>query len=295
MPILTFDVLSKLPLVANYQDAFCRATGVTLKLVAAGVPPGQIVFGGQQNPFCRMLSGNAVVGEACWASEAEVQRRAGRSLAAETVCCFAGLQVVAAPVVVGGRHIATLMGGQVFSRKPTRADFAKMTKQLAEWGMQGDFTRIESAFFDTLVVEADQFQAMRQLLTLFAQHLGESADRLWTIPQSGEPQSVTQAKTFLQAHLTEPIRLAQVAAAAHLSPYHFCRVFRTATGMTFTKYVSRLRVEMAKNLLANPSSRVSEVAFATGFGSISQFNMVFRDCTGQSPTEYREFSDDKVA
>ena len=81
--------------------------------------------------------------------------------------------------------------------------------------------------------------------------------------------------------------LAQVAAAAHVSPFHFCRVFRAATGVTFTEYVSRLRVERAKTLLADASVRVSEVAYATGFGSISQFNTVFRQCVGKTPTQYR--------
>ena len=281
-------MLAQLPLVSRYQEAFCRATGVTLKLMPAGVPSGHLPSGEKQNAFCHIISGNECVGEACWASEAEAQRRAGLSLSPATVRCFAGLQVVAAPVVLGGRHVATWMGGQVFFRKPTRADFNRVAKQLAEWGLTEDLTKLESAFFGTRVVKADQFSAMRQLLTLFAQHLGESAERLWVSPQSGEPQSVTQAKAFLQAHLTEPIRLAQVAAAAHLSPYHFCRVFRTATGMTFTEYVSRLRVERAKSLLAEPSARVSEVAFATRFGSISQFNTVFREWTRQSPTQYRK-------
>ena len=64
-------------------------------------------------------------------------------------------------------------------------------------------------------------------------------------------------------------------------------VFRHATGLTLTEYVARLRVEHAKRLLGNPSVRVSEVAFATGFSSISQFNTVFRKTVGLSPTQFR--------
>jgi AraC-like DNA-binding protein len=64
-------------------------------------------------------------------------------------------------------------------------------------------------------------------------------------------------------------------------------MFKRATGMTFTEYVSRVRVEKAKNLLLNPLSRVSEVAFASGFQSIPHFNRVFKKYAGVSPTEYR--------
>jgi len=288
MPNVTFDILSEMPLVARYEEAFCRATGVTLKLVPAGVPSELLSLGEHQNPFCKLISSSGAVGEACWASEAEAQRRAARNLSAETVRCFAGLNVVAAPVLLGGRHVATWMGGQVFTRKPTQADFEKVANQLAELGLDADLERVRTAFFDTRIVEAGRFKALQELLALFAQHLGECASRLWLSPQHGEPECVLRAKEFLQAHLGEPIRLARVAAAAHLSPYHFCRVFRSATGMTVTEYLSRLRVEKAKTLLANPSARVSEVAFATGFGSISQFNMVFRKWAGKSPTEFRE-------
>jgi AraC-like DNA-binding protein len=295
MPKVSFDILAGMPLVARYEEAFYRATGVTLKLVPAGVPSERLSFGERQNPFCRMISSNAAVGDACWASEAEAQRRAGKNQAPETVCCFAGLQVVAAPVTVGGLHVATWMGGQVLSRKPIQADFEKVASQLAKWGFGADLDEVRTAFFDTRVVETGRFQAMRQLLSLFAQHLGECADRLWASSQASEPQCVVQAKDFLQAHLGEPIRLAQVAAAAHLSPYHLCRVFRSTTGMTITQYLSRLRVEKAKTMLADPSTRVSEVAFATGFGSISQFNTVFRKRVGKSPTAFRESCEIKLA
>jgi len=99
---------------------------------------------------------------------------------------------------------------------------------------------------------------------------------------------VRKAKEFLREHWNEPVTLAQVAQAAHLSPYHFCRLFRGTTGMTFTDYLARARVEKAKSLLLESSARVGEVAFATGFGSLSQFNSVFRKWAGASPTDFRK-------
>ena len=53
-------------------------------------------------------------------------------------------------------------------------------------------------------------------------------------------------------------------------------------------YVSRVRVEKAKNLLLNPNARVSEVAYEVGFQSLTHFNRVFRKIVGESPTEYRK-------
>ena len=55
-----------------------------------------------------------------------------------------------------------------------------------------------------------------------------------------------------------------------------------------TEYVSHVRVEKAKTLLVDPSLRISEVVYAAGFGSIPNFNSVFKRIVGMPPTEYRE-------
>jgi AraC-like DNA-binding protein len=65
-------------------------------------------------------------------------------------------------------------------------------------------------------------------------------------------------------------------------------MFKKSTGLTFTDYLARVRVEKVKNLLINPHKRVSEAAFEAGFQSLSQFNRVFRRITGEAPTAYRE-------
>ena len=59
------------------------------------------------------------------------------------------------------------------------------------------------------------------------------------------------------------------------------------TGMTFTQYLSMLRITKAQKLLPNPQARISEVAFESGFASITHFNRMFRRVTGQSPTDFR--------
>jgi AraC-like DNA-binding protein len=64
-------------------------------------------------------------------------------------------------------------------------------------------------------------------------------------------------------------------------------MFRKITGINFTDYVSRLRIERAKNLLLNPNLRISEIAFEVGFQSLTHFNRVFKRVLGQSPSDYR--------
>jgi AraC-like DNA-binding protein len=74
----------------------------------------------------------------------------------------------------------------------------------------------------------------------------------------------------------------------HVSTFYFCKMFKKATGLTFTDYLSRVRVEKAKALLLNPHLRISEIAYDVGFQSLTHFNRMFRKIVGQSPTVYRE-------
>ena len=64
-------------------------------------------------------------------------------------------------------------------------------------------------------------------------------------------------------------------------------MFKRSTGVTVTEYLTRVRIERVKELLLNPNLRISEIAFQTGFQSLTHFNRVFLKLTGQSPTEYR--------
>ena len=63
---------------------------------------------------------------------------------------------------------------------------------------------------------------------------------------------------------------------------------RAATGLTFTDYLARVRIEKAKMLLLDRNRRVSEVAYDVGFQSLTHFNRIFRKLAGKSPTSYRQ-------
>ena len=137
------------------------------------------------------------------------------------------------------------------------------------------------------MVTADRFEAIIHLLNVFAQYLADYASRHAIASAPDEPHAIANAKEFVQSHVEETITLALVVEHVHMSRFYFCKLFKKVTGMTLTEYVSRVRVEKAKRLLTNPSLRVSEVVYASGFGSIPRFNSVFKRYVGMPPTEYR--------
>ncbi|MGH7959655.1 MAG: helix-turn-helix domain-containing protein [Opitutaceae bacterium] len=134
----------------------------------------------------------------------------------------------------------------------------------------------------------EHYDAMLRLLASFAQHLSLLSNELMITQATAEPAAVTKARADIAQKLTEELSLEPVARAASTSPFYFCKIFKAATGLTFTDYVARARVEMTKERLLNPNVRISEAACEAGFQSLSQFNRVFRRIVGEPPTVYRE-------
>ena len=85
----------------------------------------------------------------------------------------------------------------------------------------------------------------------------------------------------------QPIDLDAVAAHAHCSRFHFLRSFRAAYGETPRAYLTRRRIERAKELLRSANLTVTEVCFLVGFTSLGSFSARFSECVGMSPSAYR--------
>ena len=116
-----------------------------------------------------------------------------------------------------------------------------------------------------------------------AEHNGHNAHN----GNSAESVRIWKARTFIHEHAGEEISLASVAKAANTSANYLSEKFKEATGINYVKYVAQTRFEKAATLLRQADLRVSEIAFACGFQSLSQFNRVFKKLAGKSPTEYR--------
>jgi AraC-like DNA-binding protein/ligand-binding sensor protein len=289
MKPLAFDDLAHLcaSVINYYESAFSKATGVSLKLVPPGEPRERLSFGESENEFCALATRTPEGCSGCLASQRRAQKGVAGRLVSQQISCFAGLTDVAVPVVVGGQHVATLMSGQVFRRQPTERDFLMVITMLKSERHGPWEKKARKAYFETPVVTADRFEAIIHLLNVFAQYLADYASRHAIAASPDEPRAISTAKEFVQSHVEETITLALVVEHVHMSRFYFCKLFKKATGMTLTEYVSRVRVEKAKSLLTNPSMRVSEVVFASGFNSIPRFNSVFKRYVGMAPTEYR--------
>lgn len=279
------EALANSKIFQDYERAFTDSTGMPVAL--RPVETWQLPHHGKRNesPFCSLISEKSKACACCL----QVQEKLSESAVdeAHTVVCPVGLSDTAVPVRLGDRLIGYLQTGQVFRKRPTDAQFEKASKLVTEWGIQATAEELKHAYFNTRVVPARQHDALVRMLSIFAQHLAMLSNQVVVQQENAEPPVIVRAKEFIQEHQTENLRLGHVAKAVNTSTFYFCKMFKKVTGVNFTDYLSRVRIEKSKNLLLNPNLRVSEIAFEVGFQSLTHFNRVFKKIVGQSPTEYR--------
>lgn len=96
-----------------------------------------------------------------------------------------------------------------------------------------------------------------------------------------------RAHDLIDGDYAEPLVLDVLASEAGYSKYHFARTFADAYGETPRAYLSRRRVERAKDLLRTANLSITEICLLVGFESLGSFSALFRRLVGQSPSAYR--------
>jgi AraC family transcriptional regulator len=100
-------------------------------------------------------------------------------------------------------------------------------------------------------------------------------------------RSLRDLREYVDAHLSSPLTLDDLARVVHMSTFHFARLFRISTGETPHAFVTALRMERAKRLLRTTASPVAAVAQAVGFSNKSHFAAAFRRSVGLNPASFR--------
>ncbi len=280
------EQLKRSDIFRDYEEAFRETTGLPFNLRA--IQAFDLPHHGdpKENPFCALMARTNQSCAACLQLQKKVEEQA--HLEPKTLKCFAGLCDSAVPVRVGENLVAFLQTGQILLHQPNKNEFNRLTRELIRMGVDVDLKRLEEAYFQTRVLDRKKYDAVLRLLTIFARHLSTLSNQLMVSAHQVESPMVSRAKLYITEHQHEELSLRQVAAAVNTSAFYFCKMFKQATGLTFTDYLARVRIEKVKNLLLNPHKRISEVAYEVGFQSLSQFNRVFRRVTGEAPTAWRE-------
>lgn len=115
-----------------------------------------------------------------------------------------------------------------------------------------------------------------------------SRDDLADTSHSPHAKRLLSVCRYINEHCTENLTLETAAKLAGFSKFHFTRIFKDFTNVSFYHYLNQKRICLAENMLANPEYSITQVALQSGFSSSSSFGRIFRQYKNCSPTEFRK-------
>jgi AraC family transcriptional regulator len=136
---------------------------------------------------------------------------------------------------------------------------------------------------DRLFIDGASFMLAAHLISKYSNTTPHIASRSPSLSY----QKLTRVLDLVDCRFAEGIGLDELATEACLSPFHFSRLFRKATGLSPHRYVTERRVREAKRKLAEGRLSLAEIALDSGFGSQGNFNRIFRKRTGLTPGQFR--------
>lgn len=105
--------------------------------------------------------------------------------------------------------------------------------------------------------------------------------------QAGYEARLNRVVDYIHEHLEEDVSFDRLAEIAHLSPYHWHRIYTAMRGETITATIRRLRLQRAADRLANSDLAIAAVAERAGYGSADAFGRAFKEAYGMAPAAYR--------
>ncbi|MCD8022960.1 MAG: response regulator [Lachnospiraceae bacterium] len=121
----------------------------------------------------------------------------------------------------------------------------------------------------------------------FSEKMTAVCDTIHNYRESQSNSVVKKAKHYIQENYSHDISLDDVSRAVNISPYYFSKVFKEESGENFIEYLTRIRIEKAKELLEKPELSVKAISSMCGYADPNYFSRSFKKQTDMTPREYR--------
>lgn len=177
------------------------------------------------------------------------------------------------------------------SRGITGHEILQMTKEVCNlylFFMKNYRIRIEEDFLDNYNEGADNCASAGELFDYMIRKITGSYEKAARLKRQDENRPIRAVKKYVADHYGEPLTLEQVSAVAGLSPAYLSTVFKKDTGMTFLEYLSKVRMDMAKQLLKETGRTVADICAQVGYSDVRYFTKTFAKYSGLKPNEYRK-------
>ena len=286
MGTVTFEQLVVLPILRRFNHLAWQLFGVNIAIFRLdGEPALDLSSMKHANPFCFRLHGTPggwALCKRCNHRHIEIAKTQKQPL---RYLCHAGLRELIVPITPDGEVIAFLVGGQVLDAPPTKKKWQRTHKAITSKSVNA--SHLEAAFFRTSVVAPKAQHDLVELLELFANHIARTQHQMQLLEQSPAMQIAARAQSFIRNHLAEAICLEDIARACYTSTRNLNRVLTVEAGATAIVLIQQARVAHACEQLRQTKKPCKQIATECGFGSVQQFNRVFKQQKARTPLQWR--------
>lgn len=173
----------------------------------------------------------------------------------------------------------------------TGHEILQMTKEVCNlylFFMKNYRIRIEEDFLESFLAGADNCASAPELFDYLIRRVTASYEKAARLKRQDENRPIRIVKQYMAEHYQEPLTLEQVSAIAELSPAYLSTIFKKDTGMTFLEYLSKIRMDTAKQLLKETNRTVADICKTVGYNDVRYFTKTFTKYSGLKPNEYRK-------
>jgi AraC-like DNA-binding protein/ligand-binding sensor protein len=310
-----FSHILDLAALSQFQSIFYKLTGLPVSLCNSELATITFYPKTERSSLCKVIQTSKEGVERCRSSDEAAIDKSLKKKRPYIYRCHAGLINVTIPLIIDGRHVGSLMSGQILTT-PLSPDYTEEIKAnlrdlpVKEGALKKAIEKLE-------VVSEEHLRVASQFLSLMATYIVEAEirnalskaaqvetsetleERLKRSMPFGSPlnlegrkavedgSAVEQAIKFIGKRLDEPLNLSRVADEVHLSPTYFARLFKKEMGLTFHDYLTQLRIREAARLLKDTSLPISEISIRVGYKDPNYFSQVFRRVMKTTPTDFR--------
>lgn len=282
---LLFEKIKTLPEWQKMQEAFLQITSLNLQIADE--------YGRTEIPvcsnssFCHKIATSLDGRTFCEKFRLNLISKSEKTT--QQSSCELGWEEIATPLRINEENIGFLFF-HGFRNTPFPANhFRKIEKILTYIGLplsEKEWSKYQQS---TPIFSPSTTNSYLYFLELAAQKIVTLLVTQLSAPPKSIPLGVRRACLAIQQEaLGNDIRLPEIAKQCGMSEGHLSRLFHKSMGMRFSEYVARLRADCALNTLQTSSQTITEIAFASGFQSISQFHRIFRQLYKMSPREFRK-------
>ena len=133
-----------------------------------------------------------------------------------------------------------------------------------------------------------QMDSMEELRSWFTDKMKTAASNMTTGSTDHTHHLIKQALEYIENNVGKDISLNEISEKLNISSYYFSKLFKDETNEGFVEYLTKTRVEKAKEMLKDPGKSIKEVGSECGYSDPNYFSRIFKKATGMTPTEYKE-------